>query len=590
MTNSLFKDRIRRRIVVSFFALAAVLVVVIALVAKRYSALLDAQNMSVHTHQVLETLRDIEMISRSDHGLSYCALTRDRSFISQIANDDEFQLLHSKLSQLTKDNPVQQQLLKRLGSNWEAWQRAYVRPLQGWCNRAGDVPAPDRAALTLVAQQGAKLRAAIRLTIRELQDNENRLLVGREADTEQLKTIVSRLLVLSATLMLMLGASIIVYTTGTTSRLQSLNKVLQEEIEERQRTGREIERFKNVLDNTLDMILMFDPATFKVSYFNRGVVERLGYSSEELQQMAVHALESEMDGRSYRERLQPLLMGRTPWLRLETSFRRKNGEYLPVEQFLQYIEDDYQKRVVSIARDMTERRRIEKMKNEFISTVSHELRTPLTSIHAALSLLSAGAAGVLSGQVKRMINIASNNSERLVLLVNDILDMEKIESGHMRFDKHRLELEPLLRRAMEANEEFTAKYAVRMRLHAEPVPLVLADFDRVLQVMANLLSNAAKFSPPGGEIDIALSAADSAVRVTVTDHGEGIPEEFRSRIFQKFSQADNSDARKKSGTGLGLSICLAIVERMGGRIDFESRPGEGSSFWFTLPVAEETGI
>jgi len=129
-----------------------------------------------------------------------------------------------------------------------------------------------------------------------------------------------------------------------------------------------------------------------------------------------------------------------------------------------------------------------------------------------------------------------------------------------------------------------------MRLHAEPVPLVLADSDRVLQVMANLLSNAAKFSPPGGEIDIALSAADSAVRVTVTDHGEGIPEEFRSRIFQKFSQADNSDARKKSGTGLGLSICLAIVERMGGRIDFESRPGEGSSFWFTLPVAEETGI
>jgi PAS domain S-box-containing protein len=237
--------------------------------------------------------------------------------------------------------------------------------------------------------------------------------------------------------------------------------------------------------------------------------------------------------------------------------------------------------------DITQRKALERMKTEFVSLVSHELRTPLTSIVGALGLVTGGAAGELPPEAKPLVDIAARNSERLVLLVNDILDLEKIEAGMMRFRPRPLDLGELVRESLEANRAYAQMFGVRFEFAPPPAKLaVTADPERLMQVMANLMSNAAKFSPMGERIDVSLAARDGWARVCVRDHGPGMSEEFQKSVFRKFAQEDTSDTGRKGGTGLGLAICKAIVERSGGRIGFDSRPGKGTTFWFDLPSAE----
>ena len=240
--------------------------------------------------------------------------------------------------------------------------------------------------------------------------------------------------------------------------------------------------------------------------------------------------------------------------------------------------------VLAIIRDISERKAADRLKNEFISTVSHELRTPLTSILGALGLVAGGVAGEIPPKARAMLEIAHANSERLVRLINDILDTEKIESGRMTFNVVPLELVPLVALAIEANRTYGAEMGVSFELTgAVAGARVRADADRLTQVLTNLLSNAAKFSPRGDTVTVAVSRRDGALRVAISDHGPGIPPEFQGRIFQRFAQADSSDTRQKGGTGLGLSISRAIVERLGGRIGFDTAAGTGTTFYFDLP-------
>jgi PAS domain S-box-containing protein len=249
--------------------------------------------------------------------------------------------------------------------------------------------------------------------------------------------------------------------------------------------------------------------------------------------------------------------------------------------------DDADERVVgyySLVTDITELKRIDQMKSEFVSTVSHELRTPLTSIRGSLGLIAGGVAGPLPDAAQSLVDIAKNNCERLIRLINDILDSEKIESGKMTFDMRVVELKPLLEQVLAANEGYAAQHKVRLALVAPAEPLqVSIDPDRLNQVVTNLVSNAVKFSPADSTVEVRIGRAGNRVRVEVQDRGPGIPDEFRARIFQKFSQADSSDARLKGGTGLGLSIAKAIVERLDGIIGFTSKPGAGTTFYFELP-------
>ncbi|HQS31998.1 PAS domain S-box protein [Polaromonas sp.] len=238
--------------------------------------------------------------------------------------------------------------------------------------------------------------------------------------------------------------------------------------------------------------------------------------------------------------------------------------------------------------DITELKRIDRMKTEFVSTVSHELRTPLTSIRGSLGLIAGGVGGEVPAAVKNLVGIAKTNCERLIRLINDILDSEKIESGKMHLDLQVFDIYQLVRQALAANDSFAAQHGVRLHLQVAEEPLkVRVDSDRMIQVLTNLLSNAVKFSPSGGSVEIEVMRVARSIRVEVKDHGPGIPEEFRSRIFQKFSQADSSDTRKMGGTGLGLNISRSLIEQMNGAISFTSDVGLGTSFYFELPEWKE---
>ena len=244
--------------------------------------------------------------------------------------------------------------------------------------------------------------------------------------------------------------------------------------------------------------------------------------------------------------------------------------------------------IVTVAVDMSLRRRMEQMKTEFISTVSHELRTPLTAIRGALGMLVGGIAGHIDEGARPLLDIAHKNSERLVRLINDILDIEKLEAGRLHFHICRCDVPALIEQALADIKPYGDEYNVRLVFEQPDSPVQVEanlDPDRFAQVMANLLSNAIKHSPSGGVVSVALHRDGSSLEIGVQDQGLGIPEHFRSRIFERFAQADSSDARKRGGTGLGLAITRSLVQQMHGRIGFDSHEGQGTRFWLRLPLA-----
>jgi PAS domain S-box-containing protein len=242
-------------------------------------------------------------------------------------------------------------------------------------------------------------------------------------------------------------------------------------------------------------------------------------------------------------------------------------------------------RIFLSARDISERKRVERLKNEFVSTVSHELRTPLTSIAGSLGLLAGGAAGPLGDKARHLIGIAHSNSLRLVRLINDILDIEKIESGRMSFDLRPLVVADLVEQAIGGMKAYADEFEVELDAPSvDPSLTVLGDADRLTQVITNLLSNAIKFSPRGGVATVSTRTEGDILAIGVKDRGPGIPESFRSRIFTKFAQADGSDSRRKGGTGLGLAIVREIVDRHAGAVSYRSDPGEGTEFEVRLPL------
>ena len=268
----------------------------------------------------------------------------------------------------------------------------------------------------------------------------------------------------------------------------------------------------------------------------------------------------------------------------EVEALRADGSRFPLDIAIGAMATEGREFFTAVVRDITERRAVERLQREFVSTVSHELRTPLTSIRGSLGLLAGGALGQLSGDTQGLIEIAVNNTERLIRLINDILDIEKIESGRLTLSLQPVELMGLVNAAMSSQQGLAEYHAVRFHV-TEHVPAVwiAADPDRLTQVLLNLLSNAAKYSPQGATVEVAVRDLGEAARVEVTDHGPGVPESFRERIFAPFARADSSDTRIKGGTGLGLAISKTLVERMGGVIGYHSEPNVRTTFHVELP-------
>jgi PAS domain S-box-containing protein len=325
---------------------------------------------------------------------------------------------------------------------------------------------------------------------------------------------------------------------------------------------------------------------------NTEIENQFGYTREELLGQPVDMLVPErMRAQHARHRHQftPKPEARRMGVGRDLFGLRKDGTEFPVEVGLNPVHAGEHLLVLGVIVDISQRKHIERMKEEFVATVSHELRTPLTSIAGSLGLLAGQWSGKLPESAARLLTIAHKNSQRLVRLINDILDIEKIESGRVVFNFSKVALRDTARQAIEDNRGFASGFGVDVRLDTASVAAdVYADPDRLVQVITNLLSNAIKFSPPGAEVLVAVEKNGDAFRISVRDHGAGIPEEFKSRIFEKFAQADGTDSRQKGGTGLGLSIVKQIVERLSGTIGFHEAPAGGTVFYVDLPPWDGT--
>ena len=335
----------------------------------------------------------------------------------------------------------------------------------------------------------------------------------------------------------------------------------------------------------------------KFSFINPAAAKMLGYTAEELRGQDIHELihHSHADGTQHSKANCPILLGmrRREGVRIRDDvFWRKDGTTVPVEYVASPLIDEGAIAGMVVAfQDVSERRRLEKMKDEFISTVSHELRTPLTSLRASLGLISSGSLDKRPEKQKQMLEVAIGNCDRLVRLVNDILDFDKVERGGMAINREVLPAAEILRRAADVEHEAAVKAQITFRFDTPAGVLVDVDQARILQVLSELVSNAIKFSPPQTIIKLSAQPAglnhetgQDEVCILIEDQGRGIPQEKLDMIFERFQQGDASDSRALGGTGLGLAICRRIVQQHGGRIWAESEPGKGSRFLFTLPA------
>jgi two-component system sensor histidine kinase VicK len=344
---------------------------------------------------------------------------------------------------------------------------------------------------------------------------------------------------------------------------------------------------QSILDSVGDGIWGMDMEG-KLTFINRSAAAMLGYSPQELLGQEMHTLihHSRADGTPYPVEECPIMGSakrETPLHVDDDVFWRKDGQSLPVEYVAcPLVANGHVDGIVVAFADVTERRRLNRMKDEFIATVSHELRTPLTSLRAALGLVASGALEKRPEKIPQMLDIALGNCDRLVRLVNDIVDFERIGSGNLPLHKAEWNAIDLLRRAMDPERSTAARAGLTFRIDAQPVD-VWVDGDRILQVLGNLIRNAIKFSEKGGEIRLAARATgEKEVTFEVQDQGAGIPPEKLDLIFDRFQQADASDSRLRGGTGLGLALCRGIVNQHGGRIWVTSNPGSGSTFYFTV--------
>jgi PAS domain S-box-containing protein len=354
------------------------------------------------------------------------------------------------------------------------------------------------------------------------------------------------------------------------------------------------ERLSAVLSAATESAIIGVDLDGRVTFFNTGAERILGYAASELigQRADVLLDSQELHARAAQRGIQPgeLFAQAADHASAHTdeyTYIRKDGSRMTALVTVTRMRDIDGTLLgfVSVATDVTARRAVEKMRDEFVSVVSHELRTPLTSIRGSLGLLAGGVLGAMPPRGERMLNIAVQNTDRLLRLINDMLDLERMRSGRVEMERSTCDLGQLMRQAVDVMRSMAEQGGVR--LEVDPLAsAVCADADRMLQVLTNLISNAVKFSEPGARVTLAArEQSNEAIRIEVRDQGRGIPAEHLERVFERFQQVDSSDSRAKGGTGLGLAICRMIVEQHGGRIWAESDPGAGTTMIVELPAA-----
>lgn len=361
----------------------------------------------------------------------------------------------------------------------------------------------------------------------------------------------------------------------------------------------------SVLDAAEDFSIIATDSQGVITLFNTGAQRLLGYTAEQMVGRETPALLHDpeevsrvgkeltahygFDIEGFRVFVHEAEQGRRH--PREWTYITRGGQRVPVRLVISIIRnaDDSIEGYLGIAEDVSERKHLEQIKSEFVSTVSHELRTPLTSISGALGMLRSGALDGMPQRAEEMVALAHNNSQRLTNLINDLLDIEKIAAGKLHFDYQKVSLAEQLNQALVAIVQYAPDQQVILDSSAQvPEVLINVDPQRLQQVLINLLSNAIKFSSQGGHVALDARLRGERIRIRVSDTGEGISDAFKPKVFQRFAQADSSDQRKKGGTGLGLAISKELIEHMGGELGFDSTLGQGSTFWVDLPCLEAT--
>jgi len=334
------------------------------------------------------------------------------------------------------------------------------------------------------------------------------------------------------------------------------------------------------LDELRDDIWIVDAQTHNLSYMNRSAMRRVGWTDSAYTDRTLEDLAQETDCENILNACEALKSSDESMTQFVTELKGK--DFQATIKMLQIGRAPG--RFLIMLHDITDQVNEERTKSEFISMVSHELRSPLTSIKGSMGLLLSRAAGELPTKARALLEISHRNADRLVLIINDILDLEKIANGRLEFDLQETDIADLLRETSDANATLEQRFDVNIQVENTSKPVMLTtDPNRVIQVLTNLLSNAAKFSKPGDRILVSLEHTDEEIRVSVSDKGQGIPAGEQHKVFQRFADLSNSNRAAKGGTGLGLSVCKAIVENLGGKIGFDSREGFGTTFYFTLP-------
>jgi len=351
----------------------------------------------------------------------------------------------------------------------------------------------------------------------------------------------------------------------------------------------QLTKLSATLDSIEDPVYIYDLDTLEYSYVNKAARKFSGLKEEDFIGHTPKELFDGFDTQEFKARYAGLYTGELQAITYETEYLGHNGELVPVEILAQIIRTKGEaSHFMEIVCDISLRRAVDKAKSEFISTISHELRTPLTLVKGVLGLINGDGFDAAPEKLRPMVKIAYDNSTRLELLINDILDMEEIAAGGMEFHLHPMSANRLVLSAVEAIEEYGHKYGVEFTCEFGDEPMVIdADKSRLMQVMANLLSNAAKFSTNSSKVVVSTARKNGNIRISVQDYGDGIPVAAQVTIFDHFTQADSSDQRSKGGVGLGLNLSKILVEGHGSTLEFVSEVGVGSTFYFDLPSKPE---
>jgi two-component system, OmpR family, sensor histidine kinase VicK len=388
-----------------------------------------------------------------------------------------------------------------------------------------------------------------------------------------------------------------------TAELRQANQSLQQEINDRmlaEAALRQSEEQLRLVTNALPVLIAYVNDQQQYLFNNQAYEYWLGQAPEKIYGCHLQIIWGEDCYQRMQPHIEAALSGNA--ITYENEIVIKNGMTRSVN--ITYIPHLDQQQTVkgffALTSDISDRKAIERMKDEFISVVSHELRTLLTSLHSALKILTTGRLGILSMDGQQMLEIADENTDRLVRLVNNVLDLQRIESGEVRMEKQACSAAALMVQAVESMQPMAQQHGVM--LSTQPMEsLIWADSDYIVQALTNLLSNAIKFSSDGDTVWLIAAARTMAdpdrhlsrrnqrslaveVLFQVRDQGQGIPHDQLERIFERFQQVDSSDSRRKGGTGLGLTICRKIIEQHEGRIWAESKLGQGSTFFFTVPA------